>query len=190
VGAPHPTLIRRTARWHEPPACSLCCVARLSLVSSATSVAPSSDSPRSCQRASTRHRLVALATSATTRFVPSGVVHARRCMTHAPFGWKETSMQAADQAVAKMQAGRAMLQGRSWREAMQAAGLQMSRATAYRWRPRMLARGEDGMGERLRAIRPTCAARSAPGWKAITSSIPTRRGKRSKPCWRRSQAYG
>jgi len=68
-------------------------------------------------------------------------------MTHAPFGWKETSMQAADQAVAKMQAGRAMLQGRSWREAMQAAGLQMSRATAYRLRQRMLARGEDGMGE-------------------------------------------
>ena len=57
-------------------------------------------------------------------------------------------MQAADHAVAKMQVGRALLEGCSWREAVQAAGAQMSRTTAYRLRQRMLAHGEDGTGER------------------------------------------
>jgi transposase len=57
-------------------------------------------------------------------------------------------MQATDHAVAKMQVGRAMLQGCSWQEAVQAAGVQMSRATAYRVRQRMLAHGEDALGER------------------------------------------
>ena len=55
-------------------------------------------------------------------------------------------MQAFDLSVAKTQVGRAMLQGHAWREAMQTAGLHMSRATAYR--QRMLAQGEDGTGER------------------------------------------
>jgi len=43
-------------------------------------------------------------------------------------------MQETADAVAKTQVGRAMLQGCSWREAVQAAGVQMSRATAYRLR--------------------------------------------------------
>jgi len=86
--------------------------------------------------------------SAPVRFVPSGVVQAKRCMTHAPSGWKETSMQAADHAVANIQVGRAMLQGYSWREAVQAAGFQISRATAYRLRQRMLASGEAAWDDR------------------------------------------
>lgn len=63
-------------------------------------------------------------------------------MTPALSGWKETSMHVADQAVANMQVGRTMLQGYSWREAVQATGLQVSRATAYRQRQRLLAGGE------------------------------------------------
>jgi transposase len=57
-------------------------------------------------------------------------------------------MQETAHDVAKIQVGRAMLQGCSWREAVQAAGVQMSRATAYRLRQRMLAHGEDALGER------------------------------------------
>ncbi len=57
-------------------------------------------------------------------------------------------MQATDHAVAKMQVGRAMLQGDSWREAVQAAGVQMSRATAYRLRQRMLEGGEEAVHDR------------------------------------------
>ena len=41
-----------------------------------------------------------------------------------------------------------MLQGCSWREAVQAAGVQMSRATAYRLRQRMLADGEAAWHDR------------------------------------------
>lgn len=44
---------------------------------------------------------------------------------------------------AKTQVGRAMLRGCSWREAMQEAGIHVSRATAYRLRHRMLAGGEE-----------------------------------------------
>jgi transposase len=51
-------------------------------------------------------------------------------------------MQASDHSVAKAQVGYALLQGCSWREAVQAAGVQMSRATAYRQRQRLLAGGE------------------------------------------------
>jgi hypothetical protein len=46
--------------------------------------------------------------SATTRFVPSGALHARRFHDACLVCWKETSRQTADQAVAKMQVGRAM----------------------------------------------------------------------------------
>ncbi len=52
-------------------------------------------------------------------------------------------MQAADQDAANIQVGRAMLQGDSWREAVQAAGVQMSRATAYRLRQRVLVSGAE-----------------------------------------------
>jgi uncharacterized membrane protein len=41
-------------------------------------------------------------------------------MTPAPFGWKETSMQETAHDVAKIQVGRAILQGCSWREAFRA----------------------------------------------------------------------
>ena len=51
-------------------------------------------------------------------------------------------MQETADIVAKREVGRAMLQGCSWRDAVQAAGVQMSRATAYRLRQRMLA-GEE-----------------------------------------------
>ncbi len=57
-------------------------------------------------------------------------------------------MQTPDHSVAKTQVGRAMLEGCSWREAVRAAGRQMSRATAYRLRQRMLAHGEGALGER------------------------------------------
>ena len=57
-------------------------------------------------------------------------------------------MHAFDHAVAKREVGRAMLQGCSWREAVQAAGVQMSRATAYRLRQRMLAGGEEAVHDR------------------------------------------
>jgi len=57
-------------------------------------------------------------------------------------------MQETADAVAKTQVGRAMLQGCSWREAVQAAGVQMSRATAYRLRQRMLADGEAAWHDR------------------------------------------
>ena len=57
-------------------------------------------------------------------------------------------MHASNHAVAKIQVRRAMLEGCAWREAMQAAGLQVSRATAYRLRQRMLAGGEDAWRDR------------------------------------------
>ena len=63
-------------------------------------------------------------------------------------------MQAPDHFVAKTQVGRAMLEGCSWREAVQAAGLQMSRATTYRLRQRMLARREDAMGAGFSVVFP------------------------------------
>jgi hypothetical protein len=51
-------------------------------------------------------------------------------------------MQETAYTVAKREVGRALLQGCSWRDAVQAAGVQVSRATAYRLRQRMLA-GEE-----------------------------------------------
>src|SRR5690242_12426310 len=65
-----------------------------------------------------------------------------------PLRWKESSMQAPDPFVAKREVGRAMLQGCSWREAVKAAGVQMSRATAYRQRQRLLAGGEAAWHDR------------------------------------------
>src|SRR5690348_3047119 len=65
-----------------------------------------------------------------------------------PICWKEVSMQATEQDVANRQVGRALLEGCSWREAVQAAGVQMSRATAYRLRQRMLAGGEEAVYDR------------------------------------------
>jgi hypothetical protein len=50
----------------------------------------------------TRQRL------APARFVPSGALHVRRFHDACLVCWKETSRQTADQAVAKMQVGRAM----------------------------------------------------------------------------------
>lgn len=72
-------------------------------------------------------------------------------------------MQAFDHSVAKREVGRAMLQGRSWREAVQTAGVQMSRATAYRLRQRMLAHGEDAIGER-RQGQPTKVCGAIRAW--------------------------
>lgn len=57
-------------------------------------------------------------------------------------------MQETADAVAKTQVGRAMLQGCSWRDAVQAAGVQLSRATVYRLRQRMLADGEAAWHDR------------------------------------------
>jgi transposase len=65
-----------------------------------------------------------------------------------PICWKEISMQAAEQAVENMPVGHAILQGYSWREAVQAAGRQVSRATAYRQRQRLLAGGEAAWHDR------------------------------------------
>jgi transposase len=57
-------------------------------------------------------------------------------------------MQASDYSVAKAQVGYALLEGCSWREAVQVAGVQMNRATAYRLRQRMLAGGEEAVHDR------------------------------------------
>jgi transposase len=72
-------------------------------------------------------------------------------------------MQAFDHSVAKREVGRAMLQGRSWREAVQTAGVQMSRATAYRLCQRMLTHGEDAIGER-RQGQPTKVCGAIRAW--------------------------
>jgi hypothetical protein len=64
--------------------------------------------------------------SATARFVPPGVLHAKRCMMLSQKCRWDVPCTRRD----------------SWREAVQAAGVQMSRATAYRRRPRMLTGGE------------------------------------------------
>lgn|SRR5579871_1506087 len=72
-------------------------------------------------------------------------------------------MQETAHHVAKIQVGRAMLEGHGWREAVQAAGVQMSRATAYRLRQRMLSRGEDGIGER-RQGQPTKVCGAIRAW--------------------------
>ena len=72
-------------------------------------------------------------------------------------------MQETAHDVAKIQVGRAMLEGHSWQEAMQAAGLQMSRATAYRLQQRMLLRGEDDIGER-RQGQPTKVCGAVRAW--------------------------
>ncbi len=51
----------------------------------------------------------------------------------------------ASTSVAKVQLVQAMLQGHSWQEARHVAGIQVSRATAYRLRQRVLSHGEDAV---------------------------------------------
>src|ERR1051326_5344256 len=81
-------------------------------------------------------------------YSPEGPFFAESASSGRTPRWKETLMQASDHSVAKAQMERAMLQGCSWREAVQGAGVQMSRTTAYRLRQRMRAGGEEAVQDR------------------------------------------
>ena len=169
---PHPHS-RDAARRHEPPACSLCCVARLSMAFSAASGAPPSDSAGFRQREQTPEAGGALQrrevgedpgaplaavwplggwwhspASATARFVPSGVLHAKRCMMHAPSAGRRPPCKQLIMLSQTCRWDAPCTRRDSWREAVQAAGVQMSRATAYRRRPRMLEGGEEAVHDR------------------------------------------
>ena len=79
MGAPPPTLIRAMRRGGMTPHMfPVMCREAFNGFQRELSVAPPSDSPSSAS-ASKRQRPVALAAPATARFVPSGVVHAKRC---------------------------------------------------------------------------------------------------------------
>src|SRR6266700_4668049 len=166
---PHPHA-RDAARRHEPPACSLCCVARLSMAFGAASVAAPSDSPAEPARAEaggaqSRREVgedpgAPLAAvrplggwwhspaSATARFVPAGVLHAKRCMMHAPSAGRRPPCKQLIKTRQTCRWAAPCTRRDSWREAVQAAGVQMSRATAYRRRPRMPTGGEAAWHDR------------------------------------------
>jgi transposase len=86
--------------------------------------------------------------SATARFVPSGVLHAKRCMMHAPSAGRRPPCKQLIMLSQTCRWDAPCTRRDSWREAVQAAGVQMSRATAYRRRPRMLEGGEAARHDR------------------------------------------
>lgn len=86
-------------------------------------------------------------------------------------------MEEADRAHAQAQVARAMLQGHSWRDAVHAVGIQMSRATAYRLRQRLLARGDDALRDR-RQGQPTKVCGAVRAWlEGYYQDHPTATGK-------------
>ncbi len=72
-------------------------------------------------------------------------------------------MEEALRHAAKVQLVQAMLQGHSWRKAIQVAGIQVSRATAYRFRQVVLAQGEEALREK-RAGHPSKVRGAARTW--------------------------
>jgi len=86
--------------------------------------------------------------SATARFVPSEVLHAKRYTMHAPSAGRRPPCKQLIKTRQKCRWDAPCTRRDSWREAVQAAGVQMSRATAYRRRPRMLEGGEAAVYDR------------------------------------------
>lgn len=72
-------------------------------------------------------------------------------------------MEKALRHAAKVQLVQAMLQGHSWRKAMHVAGIQVSRATAYRFRQAVLAQGEEALCEK-RAGHPSKVRGAVRAW--------------------------